>query len=243
MIAAVIQETLRRHLRSRAYQIYLVLGTLVAILLAAVGTGGLWQKTTELAAILLGCQLIGPEFSTGTLQLVLAKPVNRSSYLISRVVGVTLALWITIAAQAGVEILGFLLRSQPIDWRQSLGAIVSVALAAMMTAAMMAFYGSFTRSYGNVGIYFGVTIFGNTLVGALAMTAARPGGRLEWLGDALRTHPGIINGIRTFFSNLNPDSPPDLEWRWVLMVVCNSVVALLAASLIFRNREVPYGAD
>ena len=39
--------------------------------------------------LITGCGPIGPEFSSGTLQLILVKPINRATYLLSRVAGGT----------------------------------------------------------------------------------------------------------------------------------------------------------
>src|SRR5260370_20856944 len=59
----------------------------------------------SLLGILLSCQLIGPEFSRGTLQLILVKPLNPSAYLISRVGGVIVVLWVAILLSFAFDVL------------------------------------------------------------------------------------------------------------------------------------------
>ncbi|HEX8153033.1 MAG TPA: hypothetical protein VF698_07915, partial [Thermoanaerobaculia bacterium] len=92
MSGVVILETLRRHVTSGAF-------LLVLLMLAAIAVAGsqttspawIWPSFASLLTLILGAQLIGPEFSSGTLQLILAKPIGRSTYLLSRVAGVLLA--------------------------------------------------------------------------------------------------------------------------------------------------------
>ena len=98
MSGVVFMETLRRHLQNVAYVAILIMLSALALLFGWFGgPSGFWMGFASLAGIILGCQLIGPEFSSGTLQLVLAKPVNRSAYLLSRYAGVLVAIAIYFA--------------------------------------------------------------------------------------------------------------------------------------------------
>jgi hypothetical protein len=59
----------------------------------------------------------------------------------------------------------------------------------------------------------------------------------------LRGHMEVDRVLLTIDQNLFPDLPPRLDPVWIMMVLSNAAVALLIACLVFRRREVPYGAD
>src|SRR5207253_5152250 len=125
MNRVVVAETLRRHVTSPGYVIFVVLTAIVAAGSAmSPSDSQSWQGMTTLLVLIIGAQLIGPEFSSGTLQLVIAKPVNRSAYLLSRVAGVVcagwLALWLPFAVYEIVRLLG----RGMLDW----SALFAIAL-------------------------------------------------------------------------------------------------------------------
>jgi hypothetical protein len=54
----------------------------------------------------------------------------------------------------------------------------------------------------------------------------------------------VIGALRTIQDNLYPETPlVPFDRNWLLKVFSNAAIALLLACLIFRRREVPYGAD
>src|SRR5438270_8701389 len=106
----------------------------------------------SLFTLIAGCQLIGPEFSKGTLQLILSKPVGRSTYLVSRVLGVVLAIWVAVIVIFASDTIGRLIAGTPITWRAALAMLLVSALHVLLVCCLLAFFGSFTRSYGNIGI-------------------------------------------------------------------------------------------
>jgi ABC-type transport system involved in multi-copper enzyme maturation permease subunit len=198
----------------------------------------------SLFTLIAGCQLIGPEFSKGTLQLILSKPVGRSSYLVSRVVGVVLAIWVAIIVMFASDIVGRLIAGTPITWRGALSALLVTALKAVLVCALLAFFGSFSRSYVNVGIYIGGQILVSMIVGMLSMMKNAVSGEMGAIGAVLRAHPGIVQSIAAIRRNVFPDDPAiPFDRNWIAMMLCNASAALLLACIIFSRREVPYGAD
>src|SRR5258707_2155664 len=121
MNIVVILETLRRHVTSVGYILFIVFAGLVATG-SALMTGSLssWQGLTGLLILIIGAQLIGPEFSAGTLQLVIAKPVNRSVYLLSRVVAVVLAGWAALWVPFAVCVVVRMMNHGIDDWTGTL---------------------------------------------------------------------------------------------------------------------------
>jgi ABC-type transport system involved in multi-copper enzyme maturation permease subunit len=245
MSGTVIVETLRRHFAHIAY-VGAVLGMIV--LVASMAAMGAPAQSAygplSLFVILAGCQLIGPEFSKGTLQLILSKPVRRSSYLLSRVTGVVFALWIVIALTFATDSIARSIGRQDVSWIEAGGAAVAVAANAILACSLLAFFGSFTRSYLNVALYLGGKILFTLLVGMLESMQHAVRGVWATIGAFIREHPGVISGMRAVYRNLYPDEPTvPFDRNWLLTVVSNAAVALLLACVIFRRREVPYGAD
>jgi ABC-type transport system involved in multi-copper enzyme maturation permease subunit len=225
--AVVIGETLRRYLTSVAVVSYIVL-------LAIVGAGmsysnqptGGWTSLVSLLAIILGCGPIGPEFSSGTLQLILVKPIKRSTYLLSRVTGVVLVVWIAATVACVSSIAASLLSGRAVPWEQLGNALLGIFAETLLTISLLTLLGSLTRAYFNVAIYLGLQI-GLSISSALLV----------------RRFPDVVDVLQVVDRNLFPDTPASFDRQWLLLVVSNAAVALVLACLVFRRREVPYGAD
>lgn len=245
MSATVILETLRRHFAHIAYVAALLMILIIGTIMAAVdGPAGATLETMRLFIIIAGCQIIGPEFSSGTLQLILSKPIQRARYLLSRVAGVVLALWIVIALVYFADVIARGIGGHEIAWLTGGGAATSFAAQAVLVCSLMALFGSFTRSYLNVALYIGGQILLGLIGGFLQFISRVDRGVFAAFGRFLRDHPGVMSSIRTIDRNVYPDPPPiPFDRNWLLLVVSNAAIALLLACLIFRKREVPYGAD
>ena len=224
MSGVVIAETLRRHYTNIGYVAYVVLLAMVALFISQFERpGSLWPGLVMLLAIITGCAPIGPEFSSGTRQLILVKPINRAVYLLSRVAGVVLAVWIAAVVAALTELLGRgFSELTPIAT-----ALVHSMADALLVVSLLTLIGSFTRAYFNVALYFGVQIF----LGLLAGIGAR------------KFPEQVTRALTVITQNLYPDAPPRLSGDWLLLVACNAAIALVLACVIFRGREVPYGAE
>lgn len=245
MSTVVILETVRRHFAHLGYIAALLVLIVIVAAMAAIGAPS--QAPYEiigLFAMIAGCQLIGPEFSSGTLQLILSKPVGRSAYLLSRVIGVMLAVWVAIGVIFASDVIGRLVAGTPIVWRAAAATVLVAALKVLLDCALLAFFGSFTRSYMNIGIYLGGQILLSMVYGMLGMIKNAVTGEMGIAGAFLRRHPAVIEGFGAVNKNLFPDSPTILfDRNWILMMLCNASVALLLACVVFSRREVPYGAD
>ncbi len=245
MSATVILETLRRHF---AHVVFVACLLLIAILSATMGAvdapAGSTLQIFGIFTVIAGCQILGPEFSSGTLQLILSKPIHRATYLLSRVAGVVLALWIAIAAALIADVAARAIAGNEIHLAAGSGAAAAFAAEAVLVCALMALFGSFSRSYFNVAVYLGGQILLGMIAGVLQLMQRAERGAFAAFGAFLRDHPGIVETIRTIDQNLYPEVPRILfDRNWFLMVLCNAAAALLLACLIFRRREVPYGAD
>lgn len=241
MNRVVIAETVRRHVRHGAFLAGLALFVLVALAVSAFDRpGSAWPSLVALLALITGSAVIGPEFSSGTLQLILVKPVNRASYLLSRVTGVVLVVWLAAVVCAVVELVG---RAAWGDTGMQAKAIGTALLNSMtdtvLAVSLLAFLGSITRAYFNIAIYV-VVMTGLNLGGVvLAMTRQSQ----TAIGRFLAEHTEIERALMVIEQNVFPELPPRLDPVWTAMVASNAAIALLLACLAFRRREVPYGAD
>ncbi|HET7437481.1 MAG TPA: ABC transporter permease subunit [Thermoanaerobaculia bacterium] len=244
MNRVVFAETLRRHVTNAGFLAYAALLAILALGSSRFDApGSLWPSMIVLLALITGAGLIGPEFSSGTLQLILVKPVNRSVYLISRVAGVVAALWIAIVLCAVVETIGRLLFSNSRGLAPVGIAAINTAAEVVLMCALLALFGSLTRAYFNVAIYIGLQIALAGLTGLLGMLTMSGGG-FGFVSDLLKRFPQIVQSIQWIDANLFPDAPRGpLDRNWLLLVASNAAIALVAACFLFRRREVPYGAD
>ena len=240
MSSVVFLETVRRHLTSIGYLIFLAFVAIVAVGTSRFNTPGAgWPTIVGWLAIVVGCGPIGPEFSSGTLQLILVKPINRSVYLLSRVAGVTVVAWIAALFAATCELVAHIAWGEGALWAPMGRVLANTAAEAVLTCALLVLFGSLTRAYFNAALYLTLNIGLAVLGGILGMIRMSRSA----VGQFLAEHTVIERGVATISNNLFPESPPTLNRQWMLMVLTNAAVALVLACLAFRGREVPYGAD
>jgi ABC-type transport system involved in multi-copper enzyme maturation permease subunit len=241
MNAAVFEETVRRHLVSAGYIAFLLLIVTTGLLAATFHKpASLWPTLVTLLAIITGSALIGPELSTGALQLIVTKPVRRPVYLLSRVAGVFAAVCVAAAAGVCAEGVARLASgAEAMPWRELAEALGGALLESFLAIALLTLLGSVTRAYFNAAIYVTTQIVLSLAESLLGVARAR--GRA--VGQYLEHHPAIERGLAGVSDFLFPDAPPELHWLWVLRLLATAAIALLLACLAFGRREVPYGSD
>jgi ABC-type transport system involved in multi-copper enzyme maturation permease subunit len=240
MNRVVFEETVRRHLHSAGYIAFLFLTTAIGLIAAAFNRpASLWPGLISLLAIITGSALIGPEFSTGTLQLIVTKPIRRSVYLLSRAAAVLSVVSIAAAAGFCAEAAARLISGKVMPWRQLANALAGVLIESLLIIALLTLLGSLTRSYFNVAIYMTTQIALGVAQAVLGAVRVNGTGAGRILGD----YPFIERSIAAVSEFLFADAPPQLHWMWILRVVSTAVVALVLACLAFQRREVPYGSD
>ena len=244
MSLVVILETLRRHVTSVAYLVFvsfLVVIAAGATLLS--GQPGQWRTFMGLLVLVAGAQLIGPEFSSGTLQLILAKPINRSVYLLSRWAGVVIAIWCAMGIAFAADVIVLLGMGAPVPWSRMVIVTFGLAWNVMLVCAVLACFGSFLRSYLNIGLYFALQALLGITVTVIDQIRPDMRGVIGAMARFFDANPGISAAITAVDRNLFPEIPFRIDVDWVLLIASNTAVLLLLACLFFRRREVPYGAD
>jgi len=236
----VVAETVRRCITSVAYWAFVALLSIISLGMSRFDRpGAIWTSLISLLAYIIGCTPIGPEFSSGTLQLILTKPVNRSIYLVSRVAGVIAAVWIPTLLAFAFELLGRVILLGDLGIDRSGPVLIHCLADTILICALLAFFASFTRAYFNIAIYMVLNIGVGVGQGMLSMFRSRSGSFGTWLN----THDFVDRAFGAVERNLFPDAPLRLDGQWLLMMLSNAAIALVLACFIFRRREVPYGAD
>lgn len=240
MSEVVIAETLRRHLVRPGFLLALVLLGMVGMFASSFNTpGAMWPWLVTVLAIITGAAIVGPELSTGALQLIVSKPIRRWSYVLSRVAGV----FASVCLAATVGLLGesiprLMLARSAMPWGRLAVVFCGALVISLQTIALLTFLGSITRSYFNVAIYLGVEMaLSATEVLAGLLRVRGP------LAGILESHPEIERGLITLNNFLYPAVPMELDAGWLLRILATVVVALTLACLAFERREVPYGAE
>jgi ABC-type transport system involved in multi-copper enzyme maturation permease subunit len=237
----VVVETVRRHLTSVGYVSYGVLIALTGVLAATFNKpASMWPALVALLSIITGAAVIGPEFSTATLQLIVSRPIRRSVYLLSRVTGVLLS--VAFAAIIGVTseaVTRLLSGSGEVPWSALVPTFANSLLTSLLAIALLTLLGSVTRSYFNVAIYAGVNVsfsVTETLLGLVHTKAT-------FSAELLATVTRVENAVMAVDDVLFPDAPLAATTGWYLRVAATIAAALALACLAFERREVPYGGD
>ncbi len=240
MNAAVIVETIRRHVTRPGFVVFLVFLALAGVAASSFNVpASVWPSLVGLLSIVAGAQLIGPEFSSGALQLIVSKPIRRSVYVMSRVAGVvaSIAIAATIAVTAEVAARA-VFSSQPIPSQRIALAFVGSLSGAIQTVAMLTLFGALTRSYFNAAIYLGAEAGLSTLQALLGVVRVKGAA-----GAFLEQHPIVEHTVTAIDNTLYPDPPLQLDPMWFGRVAVVAVVALALACVAFERREVPYGSE
>ncbi|HEV2722195.1 MAG TPA: ABC transporter permease subunit [Thermoanaerobaculia bacterium] len=235
MNTTVVAETIRRHVSHAGYIVFAFFLALVALLVSGfVVPGTLWPPLVTLLAIITGSAVVGPEFSTGTLQLIVSKPVRRSVYLVSRVAGVFAIVAFVAAIGVSMELgARFVLGRAPVPWQRLGEVFAGELLVAFLAIALLAFLGSLTRSYFNAAIYIGTQVA--LSVASAILGVARLGGNpyVPKIQALLERVSDVV------FSSL----PAVLTMEWTARTLGVAAVAIILGCVAFERREVPYSAD
>jgi ABC-type transport system involved in multi-copper enzyme maturation permease subunit len=165
MSATLILATLRQRLTSPARVVFLLLfGWMPMIpLLIAPRAGFAALGDCQFLALTLAAGMIGQDLSSGTLQLLLARPVTRAGYVFSRWAAVAAGTVAIVLLQALVAALLMTLRGAPVPWDGAALFLASGVLLAAGMAAVMALLSSLAAGLGDLGLLFLLFLSGQVL--------------------------------------------------------------------------------
>lgn len=185
-------------------------------------------------ALIFTAGAIGQDVSSGVLQLLLARPVARTSYVLSRwltggVIGAVLGL-----AQLALCVLMLLSRGATPDPSTLLRLVLENAIAGFGTAAVMVMLSSLVNGLGDVALW--VTGLMTTQILGMAATAKQ----WKWLEQA-------ANELRAF---LQPELPlgwisgiGDPDYTGMIRFFLAIAIGLTVAVSVMQRKELSYAAD
>ena len=238
---------IRRYLRQKFGSIGIVIALAVFALMgaaqtAATGRAESLESGGFFALLVLAAASVSKDLSSGALQMILARPIRRVDYLFGRYCGILLGYAAYLAATAGLALLlspllAKLLGAENVG-KLSAGELVLGAAGSILSSALFAavllFFSTFLRGYGDVLAYF-----------LLSLLLAAPGAvagplKMPWLSKV-----GTIAR-----ENILPRVSWDdvLRGRDILAPATGAfllgvTVYLTFAAWIFSRREFTYGQD
>ena len=239
-------EMVRRFLRQKIGS----LGTLIALALLSLLTAfqvAVMGATAALesgflALVILAAGSVSRDARSGALQMILARPIRRTTYLFGRYAGILSAYAAYLAVTAGLAValtaIGRQLSADRGGGALAAGELARGAAEAFLSGALFAaillFFSTFLRGFGDVLAYILLTL-------ALALPAALSGPlHKPWLAEL-----GAV---------LRDNVLPRVPWQEVLRgesalrpATGQYLLALAAylylAALVFSRREFSYGQD
>ncbi|MGH9366445.1 MAG: ABC transporter permease [Thermoanaerobaculia bacterium] len=238
-------EMVRRFLRQRfgspAMAIALAVLALLTAVQAAMSDPERALGAGFLALALITAGSVSRDASGGALQMILARPIRRTSYLFGRYLGILTAYAVFLAGACGLTVLFAqtlpkLLRATSDGFSfVSLGRGAATAMAnALLFAAILLFFSTLLSGYADVLAYLLLSI-GLGLLPGLGDSLGKPW--LRQAGEAIRKNvlPEVEWG--EVFRGQNILSEP--TGRYVLAVTA----FLVLAAVRFSRREFAYGND
>jgi ABC-type transport system involved in multi-copper enzyme maturation permease subunit len=236
MNGVVFAETARRHFTSAGYLTFLLFVGIIGVFVASFNTpGSMWPSLITMLSIITGSAIIGPEFSAGTLQLIVSKPVSRPAYVLGRAGGVFAAVAVAALVALSAETIMRVISGTPLPWQRLLEIMAGELTVGLLAIALLTLLGSITVSYFNAAIYIGVQA-------AISILEAIVGA-MRLHSGFITAHPEIAQVLVTIDDTFFPAAPAELTARWLAQTGGLIAVALALACLAFQRREVPYGAD
>jgi ABC-2 family transporter protein len=228
-------EMVRRFLRQKIRNV----GSLVLLVLLA-GMSGLSFVSSGgtsgpggggyVALLILAAAAISRDASTGALQMILARPIRRTDYLVGRYLGIVVAF---AAFSAACVILGLIVKVAwgprgPIAPLALAGGIGFATLWAAQMAAVIVFFSTFLPGYGDVIAVLLLQVFVSLRTNVAWLVQAS-----ETVGRELL--PAVAWG------GVFRGEPEDLAAAG--RAVFATVLFLSAAVIVFSRREFGYGRD
>ena len=237
-------EMARRYLRQKRNNPGVVIALAALALLGAIQLGASGGRAGfevgTLAVIILAAACVSRDAGSGGLQMILCRPIRRSSYLLGRYSGILAAYGVFLAATVGLALLfarGLPLLgapAQPLDP----GSVARGAAASFLTAVGMAasivMLSTFLPGYGDVLGYILLTPL-LALPGVVAQLLNAPA--VEKVGSILRENLLPSPDWGAVLAGSDPLGEP--TGRWVFATVGYIVLAIV----LFSRREFAYGQD
>jgi ABC-type transport system involved in multi-copper enzyme maturation permease subunit len=185
-------------------------------------------------ALTLAAGMIGQDLSSGTLQLLLARPVTRAQYVFSRWGAVTAGTFLVLVLQCLCAAGLMLARGVPVPWGQGALCLGNGLLLAAGLAAVMALLSSLASGIADLGLLFLVFVSAQVLekVGMVKSW--------DWLtlgaGELLRT-------IKPELALATLARGPQAAGPAVVAYLSTVTLCLALAIVVMNRRELSYATS
>ena len=234
MNGTLITALLRQRLTSPLRLAFLVMAMTFPLLIVAAdpSSGFAAVETSLVFAWIFGAGMIGQDTSSGVLQLLLARPVRRDVYALSRWFAVSLATAAAAVAQVGLAALILSARGA----RPEPGAVgfawANHVTSAFGATAPLLLLSTFTPGIGDLGLLWLIYMCG---------------GILQMAGGAFHS-PAVLRAGHEVQDFLNPMIDfakvigPATSWYEVLAYLSSVTLSLALAIVILNRKELSYAS-
>jgi ABC-type transport system involved in multi-copper enzyme maturation permease subunit len=185
-------------------------------------------------ALILAAGAVGQDISSGTLQLLLVRPVTRPSYLLHRWLAVFIGAFGLCLFVFALGIFALVLRSMAPPALDVARLVLDAATTTAGYAAVIVMLSTLAGGIGDLAIYAGVFFVSQAIMGVAMFQ------RWQWLMRVSQEIQGVLG--------------PSIPWAWIgsgatppwfAIVAWASTVTLALAVAIARlnRRELSYAAD
>jgi ABC-type Na+ efflux pump permease subunit len=184
-------------------------------------------------ALILAAGAIGQDVASGTLQLLLVRPVSRPSVLVSRWLAcVFAALGLTMVMLA-LGTIALLLRGTHPDGLDLVRIVLESACSAAGSAAVMVMLSTLVGGLGDVGLFAAAVIMTQMFAGLATLE------HWEWLARACTEIQGVLSP-QLAWDWMVHGSPP--SWFAITSWASTVTLALAAGIARLNRRELSYAA-
>ncbi len=230
-IHAMIQRALSP---ARMFLVLSVVGFPALVLSFAPQAGLSMLQSGGVLAMILGPGLIGQEVSAGVLQILFARPVSRSEYVLSRWMALSLCAVAAVVIEVGLGTLAMTMRgaAPPLDGIATL--VLEQSLAAFGLMGVLTLLSSFLPGIGDIMAWIALNVAGGVLQMVSAVTHQPWVSRaseewLKFLSPTLRLHDAFGNGV--------------VSWFHLVSYFSTVALCLALAIVILNRRELSYATD
>ncbi len=185
-------------------------------------------------ALVFAAGAVGQDVSSGTLQLLLVRPVTRPAYLFNRWLAASLGAFALTALMFALGTLVLLLRGTPAAPLELVRMLLEAATTIAGHAAVLMMLSTLAGGLGDLGIYVG-TFFVIQMLSGLALLK-----QWDWLQRVSTELQGVL-GPQLSWAWLAHQTPP--SWFAILSWASTVTLALAVGIARLNRRELSYAAD
>jgi len=201
------------------------------LMTAAMPGGGLGIVRDAVGiTMVLAAGMIGQDVSSGVLQLLFARPVRRSEYVLSRWLSVAVAAGAIAVLQIALAWLILNARGAPQESGMVLLTMLQRVVEVIQITAVMAMFSSLVNGVGDLGLWFATTVVG----GILQLAAQAKGwGWVGRVGAELNRIVGPDVGLVALMRGTG-------GWSDLVTTLSIAALALLIAVVLVNRKELSY---